>query len=55
MTVFVALTSAAGIGGAGILVPICLVFFNYSSTESIAMTNWIIFMSALGWFVLNFR
>ena len=48
MFLFIALTSAAGIGGAGILVPICIIFYKYSSTEAIAMTNWVIFMSALG-------
>ena len=37
--ILIALSNAGGIGGGGIIVPIVLIFFNFSTKESIALSN----------------
>ena len=53
--VIMALCNAAGIGGGGIVIPICLILFRFDTTHSIALSNVNIFMASLTRFILNFR
>ena len=53
--ILIALAAAAGIGGGGIVVPICIIFFGFSTTGSIALSNFNIFVASITRFVYNFR
>jgi uncharacterized membrane protein YfcA len=53
--VILALCNAAGIGGGGIIIPICLIMFRFDTTHSVALSNFNIFIASLTRFVLNFR
>ena len=53
--VIMALCNAAGIGGGGIVIPICIILFRFDTTHSIALSNANIFMASITRFLLNFR
>jgi len=40
--IMIAFSNAAGIGGGGIIVPICIIFFQFSTKESVALSNFCI-------------
>jgi uncharacterized membrane protein YfcA len=54
--IFVAMammSAAAGVGGGSIMVPILLIFFNFSTKEAIALTNGLIFFAGIVKFILS--
>lgn len=50
-----AVSSAAGIGGGGIVIPVCLVYFRFVPSQAIALTNVCVFVSSAAWFLFNFK
>jgi uncharacterized membrane protein YfcA len=42
-----------GVGGGGIVVPICIIFFGFDAKNAIALSNFSIFISSLQRFLLN--
>ena len=54
VTVFVILWTAnmGGVGGGGMVVPICITFFRFDIKNSIALSNFSIFLSALVRYIL---
>ena len=55
MAVILALCNAAGIGGGGMIVPICIILFRFYTTHAISLSNFNIFISAIVRFVFNFK
>lgn len=53
--VMIALSNAGGIGGGGIIVPIMIVFFSFSTKESIALSGFCIFCASLMRFIINYN
>jgi uncharacterized membrane protein (DUF373 family) len=53
--IMIALSNAAGIGGGGIIVPICIIFFQFNTKESVALSNFCIFCASLVRFIMNYR
>ena len=53
--IILAFCNAAGIGGGGIVIPICLIFFRFDTTHSIALSNFNIFVASITRFIMNFR
>ena len=53
--IILALCNAAGVGGGGIVIPICIIFFRFSTTHSIALSNFNIFSASITRFILNFK
>ena len=51
----IAASNAGGIGGGGIIVPICLSFFQFDTKSSVALSNFLIGTGALTRFILNYR
>ena len=51
----IAFANAAGIGGGGFIVPICLIFFGFSTTESVTLANSCGFAGSVTRFIFNFR
>lgn len=49
------MSAAAGVGGGSIMVPILLIFFNFSTKEAVALTNGLIFFSGIVKFLLSLR
>ena len=49
------LSSAGGIGGGTIVVPIFKIFFNFRPSESVALANTFMVASSLTRFVINYR
>ena len=49
------LSSAAGIGGGGNIVPILLILFRFGSTESVAYSNFNIFISTITRYLFNYN
>jgi uncharacterized membrane protein YfcA len=49
------LSAAAGIGGGGNIVPILSILFMFGSTESVAYSNWNIFVASIARYIINFN
>jgi uncharacterized membrane protein YfcA len=39
LAIMLAISNAAGIGGGGIIVPIAIIFFQFSTKEAVALSN----------------
>lgn len=50
----ITLSNAAGIGGGGLIIPVELIFFKFSPTSSVALSNTGIFVAGLARFITNF-
>ena len=55
LAVILALCNAAGIGGGGMIVPICIILFQFDTTHAIALSNFNIFISSIVRFFFNFK
>ena len=53
--IIMALCNAAGIGGGGIVIPICIILFKFNTTYAIALSNTNIFVASLTRFIFNFK
>ena len=42
-----------GVGGGGMLVPVCIIFFRFDAKNAIALSNFSIFLSSVIRFLLN--
>lgn len=49
------LSAAAGIGGGGNIIPVLLILYRFSSSLSIALSNFNIFISSLLRYIINFN
>jgi len=49
------LSAAAGIGGGGNIVPILLILFKFGSTQSVAYSNFNIFLSSITRYLINYN
>ena len=52
---FKALSNIAGIGGGGVSVPMAMGFFHFDTKPAIALSSFMIFITSLATFFLNFR
>lgn len=52
---FKALSNIAGIGGGGVSVPMAMGFFHFGTKPAIALSSFMIFITSLATFFLNFR
>ena len=50
-----AMCNSAGVGGGFVIVPLCLILFRFSTTHSVALSNFNIFISSLTRFIYDFR
>ena len=50
-----ALSTVAGIGGGGIVIPLVIYFFGFSTKPAIAVSSFSTFTATLGSFIFNFR
>lgn len=50
-----ALSTIAGIGGGGIVIPICIYFFGFLTKPAVAVASFSTFTATLGSFIFNFR
>jgi uncharacterized membrane protein YfcA len=48
-----ALCNAAGVGGGGLQVPLCMIFFKFSTKNAIALSGFAIFMGSLTRYIYN--
>jgi uncharacterized membrane protein YfcA len=53
ISVIMALSVMAGIGGGGIVVPLCMMFFNFGTKEAIPLSGFSIFACSLLRFIMN--
>ena len=53
--ILIALSNAGGVGGGGVVVPICIVFFGFSPKQSVALSNFCIFSAAITRFLMNIK
>ena len=51
----IAMANAGGIGGGGIIVPMCMLFFSFGTKEAVAVSTFTIFVSSVTRFIFNFK
>ena len=51
--VFLWIANMGGLGGGGIVMPICLIFFKFDPKNSIALSNFSTFLAAILIYILN--
>jgi uncharacterized membrane protein YfcA len=55
LTILMALSTAAGIGGGGIIIPFCMIFFGFDTKSAIALSGCTIVIASFTRFVYNFK
>mmetsp|Transcript_39302 Transcript_39302/g.29020 ORF Transcript_39302/g.29020 Transcript_39302/m.29020 type:complete len:124 (-) Transcript_39302:1211-1582(-) len=53
--IVIALSCMAGIGGGGIVVPLCMVFFSLETKEAVAISGFCILLCSILRFIYNFK
>ena len=53
--VLLALASTAGVGGGGLITPLCITFFGFTTKEAIAISGFSILMASIAKVVLSIR
>lgn len=53
LAIIMGLNVMAGIGGGGIVVPLCMLLFGFDTKESISMSGFIIFLCSVSRFIVN--
>ena len=54
LPILVSMANAGGIGGGGIIVPLCMLFFQFDTSEAVALSHFTIFASSLTRYLFNF-
>jgi len=49
----IALSCMAGIGGGGVVVPLCMVFFNFGTKNAVAISGFCILLCSIIRFIYN--
>ena len=55
LAVLIALASAGGIGGGEVIVPVVLIFFGFSLSKGVPLSQFCIFIGAATRFILQYR
>jgi uncharacterized membrane protein YfcA len=55
LPIIMALSTIAGIGGGGVVIPFCMTFFSFPMKNSIALSGFSILICSLTRFIFNFK
>ncbi len=55
LPIILGLAQAAGVGGGGILVPFCIIFFGFDTKEAVALSAFCLYIAALTRWFFNWK